>query len=520
MITRNLRRPLTIGTALAVLVTLPALVARPWADERFLMYMPEALVGANPLLLWDQVMREVTAFIDVGVFRPLSRLGFYLEHWLVVRVGVLLGVAPNIGMSVVKVAMTLLLLATGLLTIDQYRRVSPDGVVWSRATMLLPIVFAGSLVLVNPAVHPLTLFPGLYIGTASMALLTPLGLGSVLLRRADPQGGARWLYYVISALWGAALASMIELAWLGIPLALTHVALLHWVRDGSLLRGLWDTFAGRMWLALTAGFVAVFIPARLFIASYCSSGGCYGAAEPDLGLNFLALLPFRIGSALAPVGLLAQFRVLARLVTRPSADLLIAVAVGLVAMAVLWWGLRRLNREASFGGGSMNRTAREVAPVAGYYVVVILLASVIAGISSGLQAKGFNPAPWRETGFGWIAWSVLLALGLALLLERVSSRVWLGVGVVLVGLTFVATTVINREDMRRVDLDEEGMLHIRAGQQLVDFDPGANAERCATIDGLRNVAGSDSELAKMNLVAAYLDAAARNHYGVVFCDSS
>jgi hypothetical protein len=513
------RRLVVIGTALAALVAFPALFARPWADERFVMYMPEALVGGNPFLLWDQVMREITAFIDVGVFRPISRLGFYIEHWLVVRLGVAFGVAPNIGMAVVKLAMTALLLTSGLLTISQYRRVSSAGAVWQRLTVLLPIVFAGSLVLINPAVHPLTLFPGLYLGTASVALLVPVWLGRNVLREDPPTRRSMWVRLGGAALLGAVLGSMIELAWLALPLALLHVVSLVSIREGWDPRLLWKQLGVRMWAALSAGFAAVFVPARFFIAYYCSSGGCYGAAEPDLGLDFLGLMPFRIGSAFAPVGVLSQFRVVVRLMTRPSTDLLIAAAVAAVAVGVLVGALRKLNRKVPFGGGSVPGALRLVAPLVGYYATVILLASVMAAISSGLQAKGFNPAPWRETGFGWIAWSVLIAVGLSVLLERVSARGWLLLGVAIVGLTFVAVTVVNREDMRRVAIGEEGILHIEAGQQLVDFDSDGNDLRCATMDGLRAVALSDAEVRKMDLVEEYLDQAARNFYGEVFCDS-
>ncbi|MCP4964100.1 MAG: hypothetical protein GY926_02575 [bacterium] len=510
------RRFVIIGTALAALVASPALFARPWADERFVMYMPEALVGGNPLLLWDQVMREVTAFIDVGVFRPISRLGFYLEHWLVVRLGVVFGVAPNVGMAVVKLAMVSLLLTTGLLTVNQYRRAAGEGAVWERVSVLLPIVFAGSLVLVNPAVHPLTLFPGLYLGTASVALLVPLWLGRYVPQTPADRGA--WLY-LAAGLLGAVLASMIELAWLALPLGLVHVVLLVSATAGWNWKRMWEQFSIRLWVALAAGFAVVFLPARFFIAYYCSSGGCYGAAEPDLGLDFLVLMPFRIGSAFVPVGLAAQTRVVARLLTRPSADLLIAVVVAAVAVGLVWWGAKRLNQRSPFGGGSIPTALRSVAPLIGYYVSVIVVASFLAAISSGLQAKGFNPAPWRETGFGWIAWSVLISVGMALLLERVSARGWLAFGLAVVGVVFVAVTVVNREDMRRVGINEEGILHITAGQQLVDFDPADNAARCATMDGLRATAVSDGEVRKMNLIEEYLDQAAHNFYGVVFCDS-
>jgi hypothetical protein len=279
-------------------------------------------------------------------------------------------------------------------------------------------------------------------------------------------------------------------------------------------------FALRLWAALAAGFTVVFVPARLFISHYCATLSCYEAASPAVGADFFLLLPFRIGSAFAPVGLLAQFERLWRMMTRPSAALLISYGVGVVAVVVLglsWRSERPKPGEVPLGPGAGARIA---APAAVYYGIVILLGAVLSAISSGLQAKGFNPAPWRETGFGWIAWAVLISLVLAVLVERLDSRAWYAVGLALFLLTITSTTVINREDMRRVALDEEGILHITAGRQLADFDPEANDSRCETIAGLRELAGSESELRKMGLVATFLDAAAMNNYGMVFCDDS
>ncbi len=487
------------------------------------MYMPEALVGGNPLALWSQVMREVTAFIDVGVFRPMSRLAFYLEHWFVVRTGILVGVAPNVVMSIVKIAMIALLLYTGLRTIDQYRSVGSGGErIWSRVLILLPIVFAGSLVLINPAVHPLTLFPGLYLGTASIALLAPVWVGAVLLRDEKLVGWGLWVRYAAIALYGAVLASMIELAWLGLPLALTHMILLQTQRRGwsswRSLAGLRHEYAFRMWVFMTAGFGVVFLPARFFIARYCAAGGCYDAAVPSFGGGFFALLPLRIGSAFAPVGLVAQFREVLRLMTRPSGALLISFGIAVIAVGLLVIAWRTVPGERDRSGPPASM--RTVGPIAVYYSVVILLGAVLSAASTGLQEKGLNPAPWRETGFGWIAWAVLISVGLAVVTEVLRSRMWLLIGSVLFVLTITATTVINSEDMRRVGLDAEGSLHIQAGWQLVDFDSSANTERCATVDGLRDLAVNDNELRKMKLVAAYLDDAAQNHYGQLFCEPS
>lgn len=519
---RSIRRPLAIGTVLCALVALPALFARPWADERFVMYMPEKLVGGNPFLLVRQVISETSAWtVEAGVFRPVSRLGFYLDHWLVVRTGIATGLAPNVVMSVVKVGAVALLLATGLLTVNQYRRAAGDRITWHRIVLLLPVVFAGSLVLVNPAVHPLTLFPGLYLGTAFVALLTPLWPGGLLLEGASPSGWRRWGRYGLAAVLGAVFASMIELAWLAIPLALVHLTLLARHRfNRRWLTELSRSFAARLWAAMSLGFAVVFIPVRVIIANSCAAGACYQAATPRLGGDFFAILPFRIGSAFVPVGLIARFRVLQRGLVRHSWDLVFALGVAVLAVAVLVIGWRAIQDGQPRGDRDGRLAVRAVVPLATYYSAVILLASVLAATSSGLQDKGLNPAPWRETGFGWIAWAVLIALVLAVALEQLRGRPWLMIGVALVALAVSATTLVDREDMRRVGRDPEGMLHVAAGWQLVDFDPADNASRCETIDGLREVAASDSERRKMGLVAEYLDATATNNFGMVFCDDS
>lgn len=149
-------------------------------------------------------------------------------------------------------------------------------------------------------------------------------------------------------------------------------------------------------------------------------------AVPLFGGSFFALLPLRIGSAFAPVGLLAQFREVFRLMTRPSGALLISFGVAVISV-----GLLAIAWHSAGGAGWRQATCH--------------------------SAHG---GPDRR------------------LLQR----------------------------------------RIQAGWRLVDFDSSANTERCETIDELRDLAVSDTELRKMNLVAAHLDDAAHNHYGQLFCD--
>ena len=60
-----------------------------------------------------------------------------------------------------------------------------------------------------------------------------------------------------------------------------------------------------------------------------------------------------------------------------------------------------------------------------------------------------------------------------------------------------------------------------AGLLLVNFDDTdrGDAQRCGVMADLRDSAPNALELRKMSLIATYLDSAADNIYGVVFCDS-
>ncbi len=177
------------------------------------MYLPEHLVGSRPWQLLGQVVDEIPTYLETGVFRPISRLLFYLEHWAVVRFGTTTGIPPNVVMAFVKIAMVFLVVTMAMLTVDQYRRASggkPTDLHWRRLYGLVAVLAGVSLVLYNPASHPLTLFPGLYLGTTALTLGIPLWFGRSWLRyRAGEPLRQMWIRVGSAVIIGALLASMI-----------------------------------------------------------------------------------------------------------------------------------------------------------------------------------------------------------------------------------------------------------------------------------------------------------------------
>ena len=509
------------AVVLSTLVTLPALAARQWADERFVMYLPEHFAGARPWLLVDRVIEEIPDYLDTGVFRPVSRLLFYLEHWAVVRFGAATGIPPNVVMAAVKVLMIFALVTLAMLTIDQYRQAAggkPSDVHWRRLYGLTAVLIGLSLVLYNPATHPLTLFPGLYLGTAAIALAIPLWFGRSWLRyRAGLPLHRMWMRVGSAVIIGALLAAMIELAYLALPLGLIHLLLLSFAAGDSWVATWKDLFhseAFLLWALVATGFLVVFIPTRIAISQYCAELSCYRAAELSLGADAASTFPFRVGASFFPVPQLTQLRLLERLRGAPEFLLLAAASGGL--------GFVALQRTAiEYEDDSRGRRPRiPMALIGLYFVAVLFFASLLASVSKGVQDKGAYIAPWRETGFSWIAWAVILAIVLTIVFDVIHDRWALVISGVLAVLLAV-TAIINQADMATVNARTDTRLYNEAGLLLVNFDRNdeGNVARCAVLDGLREFAATESELRKMNLIGTYLDSSAVSMYGMDYCDS-
>ncbi len=518
-----MRWSIQMSVVLSALVTLPALVARPWADERFMLYMPESLVGSRPWQLVGQVIDEIPAYLDSGVFRPVSRFFIYLEHWAVVRFGAATGIPPNVVMLGVKVAMIFLLVTMAMLTIDQYRRAAggkETEVHWRRLYGLVAVLVGISLVLYNPATHPLTLFPGLYLGTAALTLAIPVWFGRSWLRyRAGKPLRNMWIRVGFAVIVGALMASMIELIYLAIPLGLVHLLLLSFA-SGDSWRAVWlDLFhseAFLLWALVTTGFLVVFIPTRTAINQYCAELSCYRGADLSVGADAVAAWPARLGASFFPVPQWTQVHLLKRIKATPEFLLAAGAAAGLVLYVI-----RRTVVENE--GDERGRRPRLPMLLIGmYFGAVVLLASALSAVSGAVQDKGVEISPWRETGFSWIGWAVVIAVALTALYDylRDYPAVAMTLSVLLAGLALV-TSIVNQADMQSVNKRTDTRLYNQAGLFVVHFDdtPAGNTQRCLVIDDLRAFAPNESELSKMNLIGEFLDDTASSLYGVVYCDS-
>ncbi|MDJ0498651.1 MAG: hypothetical protein QNJ89_12535, partial [Acidimicrobiia bacterium] len=452
-----------------------------------------------------------------------SRLLFYLEHWAVVRFGTTTGIPPNVVMAFVKIAMVFLVVTMAMLTVDQYRRASggkPTDLHWRRLYGLVAVLAGVSLVLYNPASHPLTLFPGLYLGTTALTLGIPLWFGRSWLRyRAGEPLRQMWIRVGSAVIIGALLASMIELTYLVIPLGLLHLILLSFASGDSWSAAWLDLFhseAFLLWAMVVTGFLVVFIPARTAINQYCADAACYRGAEMSLGGAALETFPLRVGASFFPIPQWTQIHLLKELRAVPG-----YLFLGFAAGGFAYYLLRRSAFERE--NDERGRAPRLPMLLMGvYFAAVVFFAGWLAAISGAVQDKGWDISPWRETGFTWIGWVVIIAVALTAFFDwlRDDPGVVVALAAIIAVLAFM-TTIVNQADMGNINSQLDTRLLNEAGLLLVHFDDTeeGNNQRCGVIADLRAFAPDDSELRKMTRLGSYLDSAADNIYGVVFCDS-
>lgn len=517
---------LVVGLGMLVLVALPALGAGPRADQRFYLYEAEAIAGSNPLRLVGRTWEEIPRYLDLGTFRPVSRLGFYLEHWLTVRTAIATGLTPAALQGVVKVICLGAMLGVVLLTVDQYRRAGRVDARRARFRLVWPalaVTAATSMVLANPASHPLVLFPLGYLGATAVALAVPLLLGRSALQDAVPgrPSSPRWWVLGGFAVLGVLLAGMIELAYLAVPLGLAHLALLDVAAGGSGAgrgRRLAASLAFRRWLALTGGFLVVFIPVRILIGLRCAGRVCYEAVSISGGGDFFRALPLRAVSGLFGIPQVIHGP---RVLTGASTPRFwVAATVAAVTAAVVMTVAIRGERATARPDDPLPPAG--LGSAAAYFSVVVLLGALLSSLSQAVQDWGLVRllGSWRDTGFAWAGWTGLLTVVAVVVLRLAAGRRWVvGLLVTAMAAAVWLTSVGNQEHLQTASAPPEAQLHLEVGRLVVDFETtgAGNAERCRVIEELQDLAPDAAERRKMDLLRSLLDATARNHYGVDFC---
>lgn len=511
-------------------------------DERARIYSVISRYGSNPFKIVEGTYRDLDFFLDHGNFRPLGRLFETLEHSFVFEAGEATGLAPHAVHGAVRLVMVALLALTASAVVAALAR-SAGLPARHPVNVFYPLAL-GAVLVASGSHGPdaprrwynhitLVHFPHTIVGT--VVLILAMALLVARDRDMEPRRPA-WRELAAMAALGAAAAVFYDLVYLAPVLASVFIAA-RAVAARMPLRAVLRTAAFKRWAAACAGFLAIFVPARIEIARRCADQPCYNGTDLGLSAEMFGHIPRRLAAGAPPAGwshnaeLARHFGLdigLRDLATNAlTGVLLAALAVTVAASARSAWraldsgGQPPSGRRGGPVPGGPQRLALALSALGGAAVVG---AAVLASLSTQVQQREPRAVDaWRETLLTQVGWSLLIAAGVASAvgaarsrnLRRVATAGTAAVLAVLLAGSLLANWRLAQAD--RHDPLSSLTSQISAAAVSVDETERGNAYRCALIDAY-------SELIPEHLnmggpaVRMHLDEVTFSRYGRPFCD--
>ena len=396
------------GAAPAVLLAAPLVSFSFQRDEMRNIYRDTLRFGTvNPLRMAGHVLDGMGWLVRIGNFRPLGRFADHVQRVSLFEAAEATGLAPNVVLGLVRLAMVgaLALVAVGFIARlaagggdgDPGSPGSPTASGWARlaALGLAPAIIAVCLVAGGPD-SPIVYFPFLFLGSA----IVVLGVPQMVARDRDfAARRVKIAEWAALGLLGAATTMILEVVYVALPLTLVFIA------GRAMAAGIpWRTLVkmavvGRF-AALTAGFLAVFVPVRWMIEGHCRDGDCYigsdlvprGFALDVFAGRMATGAPFGGWAHNADIMRSADLRVgLGDLVGNPILALMLAAAVGITAARVV--GFARAGRDPA---GANHRGAARAATGLGLAAAcLIVLPGAMIAMSRLVQRDRW------PIGYGW-----------------------------------------------------------------------------------------------------------------------
>ena len=448
------------------------------SDERVTFFLKSTTYGLNP---WPMVTDEwgnIGSFVAAGNFRPTGRVFESLHQRFQMEIAAATGVPPHVVNGLLRLAIIALLVHLVCALVGRIVNVDSDR---DRHTVFGLTSLAVAAVLVaggrNSSLVAFTL--PVLVATA-IVLAAPLIIvrpDGFVTRRLT--GGERALMLAL----GAFLATFYDLVYAA-PLVAAGLILAVSVARAipvALVPRLAST--QRMLFAL-GGFLLIFVPTRLWIASACREA-CYDASEVALNSHAIRLFPDRILTGMPPTGWNYLHQ------RNPYPDEVgtfdairngFVVALVIVILVHTW----RLASSQS-GLGTMSRRAG-----LGLMIFAVMVAAgpaALVSASAWLQAQQFALGRgWRETPLVQLAWAIGL-LGAAMVLidlqnseqrKKIAHHALLGVLTLCCAATLATNWRLAQFD--RQDFTSALMAEVEALALHEDASDAANERRCLVLD--------------------------------------
>lgn len=505
--TAGLRAAMVTCSGLSAIVTLPLLGLALRADERFNPYFFGALRAEQPLSTISHPLEMLPLYVELGNFRPLGRIIEHANYLLQYQIFAQMGAPMNIAVGITRLVSITLLGATTTWFAHRLTRSRTADARLSTVPWLVAFVFPAILTY-SGNTSSFVVFSALYFQSTVLLLL--LAAAFTWQRLYRPNERLSWPQVAGFVLIGAVAAGTNELVYLAVPVAAGTIALLarhHDLPVSQLVRAP----IGRAGIAATAGFAAVFVPARVAILRACTGpeAACYAASEVTLSGWSPALLGARILAG-TPLPTLWMLRYSSELRSfAPS----LAVLLLLVLAVALAWRRGDLLREHPAGSGAGSGPA-----IIG--VALVLAAALLSSLSGAVQTG--NPfASWREDPVALVGWSLFVAGLLDLVGRRLAWRrafvVPLAVLVLLASVTSCSSNVARQTVDRN---DPRSQIADRLAVEASSFDRSdeGNERRCRLLDEFDRLhEGLESQQERLRWS---LDGMAQHRHGTDFCEGN
>ncbi len=510
----------------ALLVTVPLAGYSLLGDERRRLFLAAHRFGSNPRAATSHAWDTVGGFLDLGNFRPLGRAFENFARGLMFDVAEATGLAPQAVVGVVRlaaVALLALVCCRAVAAVLRSAEALPGR--FQPAVVLYPMALAATLVAANDD-SPIVRYPDIVVGSSVLIIVIALAVSRDKDLQARPLA---WHEPVWMALMGAVAASTYDLLYVSPPVAAAFMAARH-TASGRPARELLGSAALRRWAFLCAGFLGVFVPVRIMIATRCSQTPCYSASDIRMSGDAIPTTADRLLTGAPPAGWshasdhLQESGLafgLRELLTNGLLALVVAAMLVVAARSTL-----QLNRRGPDLQPDETAWRRAAAGLGVLGAVAALLPALLAGLSNMLQTWNHLPVgrAWRETVLVQVGWSFMAAAGLVALFgiarTRRASRVAAVAAPAILAACMLLTLLTNA---RLNQIDRNTPLHAVSNEiaaATIHFDPTTegNARRCRMIDDYTLLHGEPDKWLSGPAVHAELDTLMRERRGMPFCD--
>ena len=494
-------------------------------EERRALFRAARVFGSNPLEVASYAYDSMGVFLDAGNFRPVGRFAEKAGYAFAVEAAEATGLALYVVQGMIRLLLVAILAMTAASAVSAVMRSAGVGSAARPTLVLYSLVFATTLV-ASHHLSSLSAFPVVFIGSAVMVL----GVVQLVARDRDMEDRPlSWHEPVAMALLGAATAMTFELLYVVPPLAAGFIAVRAAAagrKPGFVLR----SAAMRRWLALSVGFLAIFVPVRIMIANHCRQEYCSRASDISLSGDVPGLVADRMLTGAPPAGWIhTADRVRPYGFEVGASDLagnwLLAALLVVIVAATVRAVVRATSRTATAEDvpGARARLAVCLGALGALTVVLpALLVSPSKEIQEALPAIG---EAYRDTLMVQVGWSFIITAVVVAGIAAVGTRRLPRVAAAAVAATALwvglAMTLLTNERMAHIGrgLPESAIVR-QVSTAVISIDPtdGGNARRCGLIDAYTELSPGPLGWWTGPKLRGELDHFMLDRYGWPFCD--